>query len=61
MMYGEGLNFKGGIVDDDRLCNRNPWFSPEIFEIIKRQLLNSNVVMAKSWTNFYNGIADDDL
>ena len=48
MMYGEGLNFKGGIVDDDRLCNRNPWFSPEIFEIIKRQLLNSNVVMAKS-------------
>ena len=43
MVYREGLNFKGRIVDDDRLCNHNPWFPPEIFEIVKHQLLNSDV------------------
>ena len=38
-MAKSGINFNGGIADD----NHNPWFPPEIFEIVKRQLLNSDV------------------
>ena len=38
-MAKSGINFNGGIADD----NRNPWFPLEIFKIVKRQLLNSDV------------------